>query len=162
MKSNITHGGVGVEGHKAFFRVSEIHDADFLANRLRDLDVREVKAAGCGGALEALLRGYYLSDECNTIVIDQRPEGMFGVTPDYASGGLVWMLGTDSIKDISFKFLRESKKWVNQKSGEYSRLYNYVGAENTIAINWLRFLGFTFTDHITMRDMKFIGFERSS
>jgi hypothetical protein len=145
-----------------FFRASEVHDADFLADRLREIDIKEIEAVSGGTALEALLKGYYISDECNTIVIDKRPAGMFGVTPDYMTGGVIWMLGTPYIKDISITFLRESKKWVDQKCGEYSVLYNYVAIDNTIAINWLRFLGFNFKEHVDMRGMEFIRFERSA
>lgn len=141
------------------WRASEAHDAEYVAERMRKSDIDELSDVGAE-PLEALLRGFYLSDECNTIVVNKRPAGMFGVTRQEDGSGVVWLLGTQEIEKISTTFLRGSRQWVESKASEYWKLFNFVSAKNEVSIRWLKFLGFKFKEKILVNDSDFIPFER--
>ena len=55
-----------------------------------------------------------------------------------------WLLTTPAIQKVWLPFLRGSRTWVNDINKKYPILYNAVDAEYTLAINWLKFVGFTF------------------
>lgn len=133
----------------AFYRASTVDDCEQLAPRMREADAREVKASGGYTPLGALLMSFAYSEETNSIIHNDKVIGMFGVSECDESGwGVPWLLGSDEIVDIGFQFLRESKHWIKGVQDQYPLLYNYVAAENTAAVTWLRFLGFKFIREI--------------
>lgn len=133
----------------AFYRASTVQDCEELAPRMREADAREVMASGGYTPLDALLVSLVNADETNTIIHEDKVIGMFGVgTCDESGMGIPWMLASEEINDISFQFLRESRYWIRRVQDKYPLLYNYVAAENTVAVQWLRFLGFKFIREI--------------
>ena len=133
----------------AFYRASTVEDCETLAPIMRKADAREVYASGGYTPLDALLLSLECATECNTIIHDDKVIGMFGVGDCEESGnGIPWMLASEEINDISFQFLRESRYWIKRVQKNYPLLYNYVAAENTVAVQWLRFLGFKFIREI--------------
>ena len=57
------------------------------------------------------------------------------------------MVATDELmskRSYRIQLIREGRKWVDSLLKTYEVLYNYVYAENTSAIKWLKALGFTF------------------
>ena len=143
----------------AFVRETQDGDLDRLVLCLRAADRRELKAHGAD-AENALRQGFELSRPCYTIEHESKAIGMFGVTPhpEIPSMGLVWLLGSDEIADIRTRFLRESRKWLEEIGGDYDVLCNMVHEENELHIKWLRFLGFSFINH----NPPFIEFVRIS
>lgn len=129
----------------AYYRASTVEDCYELAPKLREADAREVMASGGFTPLDALVESFKLSEETNSIIHNDEVIGMFGCgSCEHTGGGVPWMLASDKITDISRQFLRESRKWIEKVQDEYPLLYNYVSAENEIAITWLSFLGFKF------------------
>jgi len=137
--------------------VSELHtrlpiipDCHYLAARLRKADLKDVAAAGYK-PLDSLLHGYVYSSECMTIALpDGTPAAMFGVAPlvvDGLSIGSIWLLGTDELLAHRWKFLRESKYWLNRMSVGFDLMCNCVHRDNEEHIKWIRWLGFKFLRH---------------
>lgn len=147
---------------KVFHRPSEVHDAEYLACYIREIDKQECAAMSPDDTiLDSLLKSYFISEECNTIIANREPIGMFGVFRESDTTGVVWMLGSEKIKDVSFSFLKKSRKWVESKMDEYETLHNWVGSDNEVSINWLGFLGFEFGQQARQGGMTFVHFERN-
>lgn len=130
---------------KGHVRKSTQADVDYLAVNLRPEDAIEVLSSH-GNIKEALQIGLDESDECWTFVVSDTDEiaGMFGVAKYDDDIGVIWLLSSPHIQKIWLPFLRQSKKWVVELNNKYPVLTNACDAEYTLAINWLRFLGFTF------------------
>lgn len=129
-----------------YVRLSTLSDTKVLAPKLRPDDLREIKAASGLTAEAALCFGVQLSNPCLSFV-DPHGElaGMFGVTPTYASEvGAVWLLSSDAIEKYPIHFLRRCKEWVEEFHRSYPVLMNFVDQRNTVHINWLRWMGFSF------------------
>lgn len=97
--------------------------------------------------LQSLQASYNLS-ECNTIVHeDGSVVGMFGVA-DCGAYGSPWLLGADKLIDTRKEFIPQAMEWVERANDDYPLLLNYVHAENSVSIRWLKSLGFKFTQYI--------------
>jgi RimJ/RimL family protein N-acetyltransferase len=135
---------------KPYYRTSEQEDVYELAPKLRKQDVDEVKASSGYTPEEALIYSFHVSGENNTIIApDGEIIGMFGVgsTADPYIG-VPWLLASPRLPEITREFLPQSLEWVKQKNEQYPVLINYVDCRNTVAIRWLRYLGFTFIKKI--------------
>lgn len=133
----------------AFYRASTVNDCEQLAPIMREADAREVMASGGWTPLGALLASLVNAEEANTIIHEDRVIGMFGVgSSEDSDTGIPWLLASEEINEISFQFLRESRHWIRRVQDKYPLLCNYVAAENTVAVQWLRFLGFKFIREI--------------
>ncbi|MAH44909.1 hypothetical protein CMI37_03720 [Candidatus Pacearchaeota archaeon] len=142
-------------------RLSQAEDCVSLAGQLRSADLKELQAHGVTPE-KALTVGYEASTPCYTIEHEGEPVAMFGVSPLTVGvpkqTGAVWLLGSDRIKDIRTRFLRESRQWLEEISKPYALLANVVHEENALHIRWLQFLGFTFVRKVS----PFIEFARIS
>lgn len=130
---------------KGYVRQSTQEDVDYLADNLRPEDAIEVLSSH-GSIKEALQIGLDESEECWTFVVTDTEEvaGMFGVAKYDNDMAVIWLLSSPHITKIWMPFLRRSREWVKELNKKYPVLTNACDAEYTLAINWLRFLGFTF------------------
>lgn len=130
---------------KVHVRQSIQDDVDYLCDNLRPEDRQEVLASH-GSTREALQVGFDESEECWTIIVKDTGEiaGMYGLARYDDTLGVPWLLTSPAIKKIWLPFLRGSRKWVEEANNKYPLLTNAVDADYTVAINWLRFVGFTF------------------
>ena len=130
---------------KVHVRQSIQDDVDYLCNNLRPEDRQEVLASH-GSTREALQVGFDESEECWTIIVKDTGEiaGMYGLARYDDTLGVPWLLTSPAIKKVWLPFLRGSRKWVEEANNKYPLLTNAVDADYTVAINWLRFVGFTF------------------
>ena len=83
-----------------------------------------------------------------TVLIDEKPEIVFGIRPVSLLGtdAVIWMLSSDRINDIGFRFARHSRRYINYFLEYYKNLYNYVSIDNKVSIAWLRMLGAKFDE----------------
>lgn len=116
-------------------------DWEHVADNMRDADRREVAALGSTPA-KALKGSVALSQIAFTIRHGDEPVGLFGA----CTQGAVWMLGTPKIQTIRFRFLRQSRPWVNILHSASPVLWNWADARNDLHIRWLKWLGFRFHD----------------
>lgn len=117
--------------------------AEYLAPRLRDQDVAEIWAASRVQPHEALMEA--LGGEAFTGIVDDEPACMFGcrpVSPLHPQVAIPWLLGTEKMVSRPWTFLRVSHIYVRNLKERHQLLYNYVDARNTVAVQWIRSLGF--------------------
>lgn len=131
---------------KPYYRPSEIRDVYDLSPKLRTQDVNEVAASSGFSPEEALLVSFNAGGEVNSIIAsDGEVIGMFGVSPtDDPNLGVPWLLASPRLPEVSKEFLPQSLEWVRAVNKQYPMLLNYVDKRNTVAIRWLKFLGFSF------------------
>jgi hypothetical protein len=125
-------------------RRSFIEDVDWLAPRLRDADINEVKASMDWNPEQALIYGFYESSVCMSAVRNNKPFVMFGVVEVEPEVGAIWLLGSSMIETSWVFFLRKSKLWLDVLHKDYPLLFNYVDQRNEVHIRYLKWLGFTF------------------
>ena len=130
---------------KVHVRQSTQEDVEYLCDNLRPEDREEVLASH-GTTREALQTGFDESEECWTIIVTDTDEiaGIYGLSEYDETMAIAWLLTTPAIKKVWLPFLRGSRKWVEEANQKYPLLTNAVDADYTVAINWLRFVGFTF------------------
>jgi len=130
---------------KVHVRQSTQEDVEYLCDNLRPEDREEVLASH-GTTREALQLGFDESEECWTIIVTDTDEiaGIYGLSEHDKTMAVPWLLTTSAIKKVWLPFLRGSRKWVEEANQKYPLLTNAVDADYTVAINWLRFVGFTF------------------
>lgn len=123
-------------------RDSRSSDAEYLSTRLREADVREIWSSHHLKPLEALERSIRDSIICLTITINNCPVGIFGIhAPVLMSNrAKIFLLASDELDQISFRFVRHSRKFVELFLEHYEYLENHVHAGNAKSIVWLKLL----------------------
>ena len=144
-------------------RKSTVTDLNYVIDHLRVLDKVEAYYQTGEQPVEAVRRTYLSSKKVLTIAgDDDQPMGLCGVIVN----GAIWMVSTEELfskKKYKIQLIREGRKWVDSLLKTYKVLYNYVYAENTSAIKWLKSLGFTFIqyhEHYGMQGKPFYEFLR--
>ncbi len=124
-----------------------------MAADLRPADRREVWASHRRSPYEALAHSLGFSDRAWTAFVNDRPSLMWGV----GRGGCIlnpvgvpWMLATRGIELVAREFIRQSRAYVGLMGQGFSRLENYVHAENALSIRWLKWCGFTLVTEPTV------------
>jgi len=115
---------------------------------MRDEDKKEVWSSHGMTPLEAMKFCYDTSKaECNTIMHKGNVCAMFGVAPSPDGNvGHPWLLGNEYFKDVpKIAFVKQSKQFVKDQVDKYGCLTNYVHFENTVSIQWLKYIGFSIT-----------------
>jgi hypothetical protein len=119
-----------------------------LAETMREADVVELQAS-CGlSPLEALTKGWCLSDlDMSFTALDSagRPVAMFGANcllPQQDTWGCAWML-TSKLLDVSNRTVwAYSKHYTQLINARYPVITNWVDDRNSISHAWLTKLGF--------------------
>lgn len=126
--------------------------AEAIAVRARPADVAELWAQARTTPLQAMVYGIERGVFALTGIADGAPVCMFGVTVASALGGIgcPWLVGTEGIERHQRLFLRASRPVVEEMNRMFPRLVNAVDARNTVAIRWLRWLGFTLYPAVPM------------
>lgn len=125
--------------------ISEADMVAHVASNLRQADIEEAWAfyGRCPKAL--VLESFEKSHLCWTGLLDGEPVITFGCcTFDlFESNGVPWLVGTSKLEQVPFTFARMSRPFLRLMKARHVRLTNYVDTRNTLAIRWLRWLGFT-------------------
>lgn len=120
-------------------------DFAFLAERLRELDVKELRAGGRSDVEKALRDCAATPGWVATLVWKGEPAAILGLSrgkSTLAPYGVPWLLGTTSLYTMGRVFWTESKRVLYAMQEEYDVLQNYVWAGSEDSIRWLRKLGF--------------------
>lgn len=98
-------------------------------------------------------------DDVTLTALDREgvPFAMFGVgqVDDQA---YIWCLGTDSITDNAYNFLKASREWTQELIKPYGAAFNFVHEDNLSAIKWLKFCGASFMRKLTFSNQPFFEF----
>lgn len=123
-----------------------ISHALLLAPKTRSADRDELWAAAKMEPLEAILASMQASSNtCATLLLNGEPACIFGCRYD-GETGYPWMIGSDLLVQHAKPFLQLCPTWVEKMRQGVTKLENYVDARNTVAIRWLKRLGFKFDD----------------
>ena len=128
------------------FRAATEQDALYLAQHLREADVREVVKMGMRPA-SALLTGLRASDLCLTAELDGKPVMMLGATFPVFGTGEVWALGTDDLFKLKRELLHYGREFVRYLLDRHDSYANASDADYKASHNWLRRIGFKITDN---------------
>jgi len=122
---------------------SVITDCQEIAENMREQDRIELELSNGYAPLQALVLSHAMSQECNTVLLDDVPVGMFGVVPN-GMFSAPWLLGTKELEKLPITLVKIGKQWVEETNAKHPLLINYVHKDNTVAIEWLKHLGFKF------------------
>lgn len=138
---------MGVKGYTgmAEIKMTIPEDVFEISEKIRQVDRDECRWSAHIEAEDALWRGLEHSTMCWTGRINGNIACIFGVAPLSILGGvgIPWMLGTEELARHARTFLMASIVYVGLMSARYRFLENYVAANNTAAIKWLDWLGFS-------------------
>ena len=124
-----------------------------IVAHVRDADRAEFQAATMQTPEEVLEEAYVISHLAWTGLIDGVPVCMFGVVDSstvLTRQGRPWMVGTDLLEKHKMVFLRRCRACLEIMKLCFGRLENCVDARNTKAIQWLKWLGFSFGEPVPM------------
>ena len=127
-------------------------DAKELLENIRPEDLQEIRALRSGDLQAALEMGISLSEPCYAASTESGDLALvFGVVPHPTekATGVVWLLGTHHMESIHYRFLRESRVWLERLYGDkYEILFNIADKRNTLHLTWLKWLGFKFMQEV--------------
>lgn len=124
-------------------RPAETGDAALLAANLRACDREELQAVGYWDALAPIADSVRTSALCWTALADGELACIIGVAPLDERTGAPWMLGTPLLDAHARVLVRKTPEYIARMLGAFPHLLNFVHAENTTSVRWLRRLGFT-------------------
>ena len=128
-------------------------DIPYLACNIKSIDILEVEVWAELSITELLHD--VLKYETTVVIVNDKPEAIFGCVD-----GTPWFLSSDKAFKNKTKFLRTSRSLVDGWKQQHSHLQNYVHIDNHKAILWLKFLGFTFHETLSVRNHSFIRFTK--
>jgi hypothetical protein len=121
-------------------------DIDELVRCMRPQDVAECHAAGHTDLHAVIRDGVARSTWCHAVRIDGKLLAIFGVAPlgtVLDPRGVPWLLGTPELPRCRRALGRHAPAYIASMLASYPHLLNHVHAENTVAVRWLRRMGFT-------------------
>ena len=137
-----------------------------ISANMREADTLEVWLSSHKTPHQAMSEGFQRSVKAWTIMHDDVPIGMFGVSCLTLLGhvGVPWLLGTNEMLKIKRQFVRESNRYIDEMLSMYPNLINYVHTENRASIRWLKWLGFSFEGPVAAgpEGAPFYRFERKA
>ncbi len=127
-----------------------VEDILHVATHMRAADIAECMALGERDLVDVLTDGVRRSVWSRAVLIDGEPVCILGVAPHgallTATTGVPWMLGTDLIPQNRRALIRNAPLYIDDMLRTFSHLLNFVHADNTLAVRWLRRVGFTMHD----------------
>lgn len=127
------------------FRELRPGDVEHIAAHLRDQDAAEAAANGHTDILLALRDSVAASAAVVVATAHGEPGCIFGCVPAgtvLAPSAVVWMVGTHLVPQHQRVLARLAPRYILAMRERFGRLYNTVHAENTLAVRWLRHMGF--------------------
>lgn len=121
-------------------------DVSELVANLRDQDVDELRAAGYEDFGAIITESLARSAWAVTATVDGRLACIFGVSAAgtlLSAYGVPWMLGTSLVATNRRALARLAPRYIHEMLRSYPTLRNLVHADNTVALGWLRHVGFT-------------------
>lgn len=124
---------------------AELRHIPHIVSNIRPEDEQELWDSYVLFPKEALEGSYANSSQAWTGTVDGLPICMFGIAGGGTSKiGHPWLIGTRAIDQHATRFLRLNREFFPVMIKGFDRLENYVAATNGKAIEWLKWLGFTF------------------
>lgn len=126
-----------------YIRKATVDDALFLAERLREEDVKEIQAASGFEPLHALLLGLAGASDPWTLHYKGTPAAMMGANPGFTPGvGYIWLLATPLLVEKGRIFLKYCRQGCAIVHETYPFLWTLTDARNEVHLKWLQWMGF--------------------
>jgi len=140
---------------------STMDHVDYLAPRLRDIDLLELEMLRVEPRYALAYPFTQDGSISYTLLYRKNPIAMMGTVsswrPDYAR---VWMLSSGNIRKCRKIIARNTKWMVDLLQGDYARLHNIIPLENMATRKWLQNGGFTFGHKVDINGFIFVEFFR--
>lgn len=124
-------------------RVREWHIRALLAD-LREADRLELAAIRGWEPAREVRHAVATAAHCATCIVDGKVVAIFGDSRHDDVHGLPWMMSTTLISTYRRQFLAACPGVIRDMCSRYQVLINMVDVRNTLAIRWLKWLGFQF------------------
>lgn len=127
-------------------RAVRLGDVEALVAKMRHADAEELRALGLDNAACEIQASVSRSLLARTGTADGEVGCIFGVTPaqlTFDPWGMPWMLGTDLVTKHQRVLMRQCRPYIQDMLRLYPHLFNYVHANNSAAIRWLKCVGFS-------------------
>ncbi len=134
-----------------FVRTANDYDARTVADRLRQADRDEIIAATGKDPLFAVFDSLDASVFAVTVLSPHgEPIALGGIVqhPTDPLVGIIWLVASQAIFDHPIWFLRQSRRFLPNLLKVWPVLTNAADERNTAHLNWLTWLGATFTKRI--------------
>lgn len=147
-------------------RISDLSQDDLqeMAQNIRPMDRFEADIVSGGQSIENVLDGLLRkSRRARAAYVGSDLVAIYGVVSQtlLSSTGNPWLLATRKIEGVEVRreFIRRTEQEVRWLCEGYDHLWNIVSNDNTVAIRWLRWIGFQFdADVINVRGHPFRRF----
>lgn len=140
-------------------------DVAYVAHNMREIDIREVLLLKGMPPYEGLSDCVANARWSMTMAIGQgfsaEPIAIFGVTPATVMGqiGRPWLLGTDGFGRKNARPIVESTRtMVDLMHAEFPVLQNWAHVDNTLALRWLQWAGFSLGEETLFEGERFVEF----
>lgn len=122
----------------------DLSHCDDLATNLREIDRRELYMLSRLEPMPALKLTLAMAVAAWTAIEDGHVICMFGIgrRSQLSEVGVPWLVGTDRIYPHQRRFARQSRDYYARFERAFPKMENYVLAENTVTVRWLKWLGF--------------------
>lgn len=130
--------------NKVVLRRSVRQDCARLAASLRPKDRAELAASHPGRSAAELIEAFFdRSSRCFTLLLEEEPAAIFGVSPDTWLGrrARVWLLTGEAVEKIPKEFVRTARGLLALTLAEYPELYNFADGRYAAALRFIRRLG---------------------
>ena len=130
------------------FRTADRNDFRLMKRIMRDEDRRELEASSGKRFEDIVDKTRDVTDFAVAGYCDGKLIAIFGVRRITAvtKTGAIWMFGTKFLPKNKKVFLKHCRRCVQVMLENYPLVYNYIDERNTMIINWLKWLGFTFEE----------------
>lgn len=138
---------------------SKAEDVFILKDILREADIRECQASN-QTPLKALMECYLYSDLCYSVYVKGELAAMFGLSTfkQPEDFGVIWFLGSDMTFKYPVALVKGAREYITQWLQKYKVLHNCVDARNIRHVEWLKCMGFKFTDSVYINGFEFLNF----
>ena len=137
-------------------RTPTAKDMRYLATHLRDQDQAELSASHGDNYHQVIKDSVQHSSEVWALLVDGRLMFIAGVgeVSLLSSTGSPWLLGTTLIVKHPKVFLSYTRKIIKDMQKTHQTLVNFVDVRNTVAIRYLKHMGFTLYDAVPYGRLK--------
>lgn len=120
------------------------HHIKALLAELREADLVELQAIRGWSAGREIRHAVATAVHCAACVVDGKVVAIFGDSRHDDVYGLPWMASSIWINQYRRQFLAECRPVIEGMRSRHRVLVNMVDVRNTLAIRWLKWLGFQF------------------
>jgi hypothetical protein len=117
-------------------------DIGRLVAGMRAADVAEMEAFGLTDRAAVVRQSVSGAAFCHAFVVDGELAGIGGLGRWPGGEGCPWFLGTPVVRRRARSLMRPAAAYIARMLRVYPVLLNFVHAENTVAVAWLRHLKF--------------------